>query len=468
MARILTIATASLVTLLISGPVLAAPPEKGTGQVPKGQVLKGQVLKGKAAFGGWRQDEPGVKRLLNLQDLPPAGGKPAQNFGEVVPGPAGAKPRVPEGFSVDQVVSGLTGPRVIRMAPNGDLFVADSASNTVRVYRIPAGSAKPEKDEVFARDLHQPYGIAFYPPGQNPEWVYIANSHSVVRYPYKSGDLTATGAPETIIERILWTHHWTRDIAFTSDGKRMLLAVGSGSNVALDMFPMPFVEGGLEAWIKTQPLGAAWDTEEKRADVLSYDPDGRNEKIVATGLRNCSGLTFQPVTNVPWCVVNERDELGDDTPFEYATQVKEGAFYGWPWYYIGSHEDPRHKGKRPDLKDKATVPDVLIQAHTAPLQIVFYEGNNFPADYRGSAFVTLHGSWNRGQRAGYKVVRLLFDGSGKPTGEVEDFMTGFVISDKQVWGRPVGVAVAQDGSLFVTEDGNGTIWRVTHQGSASR
>jgi glucose/arabinose dehydrogenase len=194
--------------------------------------------------------------------------------------------------------------------------------------------------------------------------------------------------------------------------------------------------------------------------VLSFDPDGKNEKIVATGLRNCAGITIQPATGLPWCVVNERDELGDNTPFEYATAVKDNAFYG-------SNEDPRHKGARPDLKGKVAVPDVLMQAHSAPLQIVFYEGNDFPSFYKGSAFVALHGSWNRTQRTGYKVVRLVFDSAGKPTGEYEDFMTGFVISDTRVWGRPVGVAVAQDGSLFVTEDGNGTIWRVSRQRTSS-
>jgi glucose/arabinose dehydrogenase len=162
------------------------------------------------------------------------------------------------------------------------------------------------------------------------------------------------------------------------------------------------------------------------------------------------------------------DGLGDDTPLEYATQVKEGAFYGWPWYYVSGNEDPRHKGARPDLKDKVTVPDVPMQAHSAPLQIAFYEGHDFPATYKGSAFVMLHGSWNRTQRTDYKVVRLLFDNAGYPTGAYEDFMTGLVISDKQVWGRPVGVAVAKDGSLFVTEDGNGTIWRVTYQPAVSR
>jgi glucose/arabinose dehydrogenase len=426
----------------------------------------GTLLKGKAAFGSWQQDKPGIRRLLTPRDLAPIG-KSTPNFSEVAPMPAGVRPQVPPGFSVEMVASGIASPRAIRLAPNGDLFVADSASNTVRVLRVPAGSATPTQNGVFASGLYQPFGIAFYPLGPNPEWIYIANSDSIVRFPYKNGDVMASGKPEQIVGRIPWVHHWTRDIVFSPDGKRLLLSVGSGSNAALDMFPEPLIKGGLQAWIKSQPLGAAWDTEERRADVLSYDPDGKNEKIVATGLRNCAGITIQPATGLPWCVVNERDELGDNTPFEYATAVKDNAFYGWPWYYIGSNEDPRHKGARPDLKGKVAVPDVLMQAHSAPLQIVFYEGNDFPSFYKGSAFVALHGSWNRTQRTGYKVVRLVFDSAGKPTGEYEDFMTGFVISDTRVWGRPVGVAVAQDGSLFVTEDGNGTIWRVSRQRTSS-
>lgn len=425
------------------------------------------TLKGAAAFGDWRKDKPGVRRLLTPQDLPPPLATPsAGNFPTIVPMPAGAKPSVPAGFSVEMVVSGLKSPRAIRVAPNGDLFVADSKTNTIRAYRLPPGNAKPAASEVFASGLYQPYGMAFYPPGANPQWVYIANSDSLVRVPYKNGDLKASGKPERIVERIPWVHHWTRDVVVSRDGKRILYSVGSGSNIALDMFRQP-LDMPFEEWKKTRPLGATWDTEERRADVLSFDPDGKNEKIVATGLRNCSGMTVQPGTGALWCVVNERDELGDDTPFEYATEVREGAFYGWPWYYIGSHEDPRHKGKRPDLKDKVTMPDVLIQAHSAPMQIAFYEADAFPPEYKGSAFVTLHGSWNRGQRTGYKVVRLPF-ANGKPTGEYEDFMTGFVVSEKEVWGRPVGVAVAKDGSLFVTEDGSGTIWRVSRQGATGR
>jgi glucose/arabinose dehydrogenase len=176
----------------------------------------------------------------------------------------------------------------------------------------------------------------------------------------------------------------------------------------------------LEEWIATQPLGAAWDTEERRADVLSFAPDGSALHIVATGLRNCAGMTIQPETGKLWCAVNERDGLGPDTPFEYVTSVQEGRFYGWPWYFVGAHEEPRLAGSRPDLADKVTVPDVLIQAHSAPLQIAFYESDAMP-EYKGSAFVTLHGSWNRDKRTGYKVVRVLFDEAGRPTGEYEDF-----------------------------------------------
>ena len=431
-----------------------------------GQRSDTSVLTGAAAFGDWRTDKPGVKRHLTPQDLPPpTTNASTQNFPDPAPMPAGAKPQVPAGFSAELVASGLKNARVIRTAPNGDLFVAESKGNQIRVIRPARGTAKPAANEVFLTGLSQPYGIAFYPPGSNPQWIYIGNDDSLVRVPYKNGDLKASGKPERLAGRIPWQHHWTRDVVVSNDGKRIFYAIGSGSNVALDMFPMP-LNMPFEEFKRTQPLGAAWDTEEKRGTVMAYNPDGTNERIFATGLRNCSGMTLQPATGQLWCVVNERDGIGDDTPFEYATTVREGAFYGWPWYYIGSNEDPRQKDKRPDLTGQATVPDVLIQAHSAPLQIAFYNADAFPADYKGSAFVTLHGSWNRGQRTGYKVIRLLFN-NGKPTGVYEDFMTGFVVSDKQVWGRPVGVTVANDGSLYVTEDGSGTIWRVSYSGRDS-
>ncbi|RRH95113.1 sorbosone dehydrogenase family protein [Mesorhizobium tamadayense] len=424
------------------------------------QAADQPLLTGEEAFGDWQADRPGVRRLIRPDDQPsPRIGRLASNAPGLADRPQGAKPTLPPGFSAELIASGIENPRVVRVAPNGDLFVADGEANRIRVYRLAAGSAKPAEKSIFAEDLSQPYGIAFYPPGDKPQWVYVANSDSVVRFPYRDGDLKASGEPETIVAEIPASYHWTRDIAFSPDGKTLHLSVGSGSNTAEDIGSRP--KGGLDRWVKSKPLGAAWGSEAGRADVLAFDPDGKNGRTVATGLRNCSGMTVQPATGALWCVVNERDELGDNVPFEYATTVKDGAFYGWPWYYIGDNEDPRHKGARPDLAGKVTMPDVLIQAHSAPLNMAFYEGGDFPADYKGDAFVTLHGSWNRNARTGYKVVRLKFK-DGKPTGEYEDFATGFVIAEDAVWGRPAGVAVAKDGALILTEDGNGTIWRVTY------
>jgi glucose/arabinose dehydrogenase len=420
-----------------------------------------KVLSGAEAFGSWQDDAPGVRRHITPDVLPKADtSAAASNTAQPVPRPEGVMPKVPEGFTVSEFATGIDNPRAIRVAPNGDVFVANSEVDEVLVFRPGEGDAKPEKSTFATEGLSQPYGIAFYPPGDNPEWVYVANSDGLVRFPYKTGDLKAIGAPETLVEGIPAEHHWTRDIVFTPDGKTLYYSVGSGSNVAEGMSKEP--EGGLDAWISGKALGATWGSEERRAQVLTFDPAGKSEATFATGLRNCAGMTLQPETNKVWCVVNERDDRGDNTPFEYATAVQQGAFYGWPWYYIGDNEDPSFKGARPDLAGKVTIPDVLFQAHSAPLGITFYEADAFPANYRGDAFVAMHGSWNRGTRTGYKVVRLPMDDAGKPSGEYEDFMTGFVVSDQDVWGRPVGVAVAKDGALLVTDDGSGTIWRVTH------
>jgi glucose/arabinose dehydrogenase len=212
---------------------------------------------------------------------------------------------------------------------------------------------------------------------------------------------------------------------------------------------------------KTGSIGEMGGVEKRRAMVLAFDPDGNHERPFATGLRNCSGLAIRPGTDELWCAVNERDMLGDDLPPDYAANVKQGSFYGWPWYYIGPHPDPTHAGERPDLADKVATPDALIQPHSAPLGIAFYEGAQFPAQFKGDAFVALHGSWNRSKLTGYKIIRLRFD-NGKPTGTYEDFITGFVLDNGHVWGRPAGVAVAKDGSLLFSEDGNGSIWRVSY------
>jgi glucose/arabinose dehydrogenase len=428
---------------------------------------KNRLMTGKSAMGDWRSDAPGVRRKLTLSDQPKPG-KSTQAEVHLVARPSNATLKVPEGFRAEMVETGFKQPRVIRRAPNGDMFIADSKAGQIRVLRMTAGSTKPEASRVFASGLSRPYGIAFYPPGATPQWMYVGVDDGVVRIPYSNGELAASGAPERIIERIPWAHHWTRDTAFSVDGSKLYLAVGSGSNVAQDMFPEPKEDGGLEAWKRNRALGEAWDTEEYRAMILSYNPDGTGQKVYATGLRNPAGITVRPSTGDLWAVINERDELGDDTPFEYATRVQEGKFYGWPWYYAGPTEDPRHQGKRPDLRDRVTNPDVYMQAHSAALQIAFYDGVSFPESYHDSAFVTLHGSWNREQRTGYKVVRLKFNPNGTPTGEYEDFITGFVLPNGNVWGRPVGVAVGPDGSLLITEDGSGSVWRVSYVGGETR
>jgi len=421
-------------------------------------------LTGEAAFGDWKADRPGSMRQFKPGDMPkPFITKSAANRPDKVSMADQTKPLVPQGFEVEMIASGIGNPRAARVAPNGDLFVADSSASQIRLYRLAEGGGAPVEDTVFARGLTRPYGIAFYPPDK-PQWVYVANTDSVVRFPYKDGDLSASGEAETIVEELPSGGHWTRDIAFSQDGKTLYVSVGSLSNLGSGMDATP--PDGLEAWVAKTAPGAAWGDEELRAGVLAFDPDGKNRRVFATGLRNCSGMAVQPDNGALWCAVNERDGLGDNVPFEFATTVKENGFYGWPWFYVGSNEEPRRKGERPDLANKVTVPDVLIQPHSAPLGITFHDGTGFPPGYAGSAFVALHGSWNRGVRTGYKVVRLPFK-DGKPTGAYEDFMTGFVLSDDEVWGRPVGVAVARDGSLIVTEDGSGTIWRVTWQSSRS-
>jgi glucose/arabinose dehydrogenase len=418
------------------------------------------TLTGAAALGDWTTDKPGVRRLLAAVDLPApsAPSQAASNPPAQRPRPAGAKPVVPAGFSVELYADELDTPRVIRVAPNGDVFVAESGANRIVVFRTSPALVRPAMS-VFAAGFEYPYGIAFYPPDK-PEWVYVAQTDRVVRFRYQAGDLKASGAPEVVIGDLPDGGHVTRDIAFSPDGKRLYLAVGSASNNAAERGFGTAPPEGIAAWEAAHGLGAAWSYETNRAGVLAYDSDGKNGRMYATGIRNCAGIAVQPGTGEVWCATNERDLLGDNLPPDYATRVKEGAFYGWPWFYIGNHEDPRHAGARPDLTAKLTVPDVLLQAHSAPLGIAFYDGTAFPAEYRGDAFVTLHGSWNRSRRTGYKVVRIPMK-DGRPTGEYEDFMVGFVVSNQAVWGRPVGVAVARDGSLLVSEDGSGTIWRVT-------
>jgi glucose/arabinose dehydrogenase len=416
-------------------------------------------LVGTAAFGDWRADKPGVSRLIKPEDLPKPGATPsAANVSRIVARPSSATPQVPAGFKIELFAEGLRGPRQMRVAPNGDIFVAETGAGNIRVLRAPDGSSKASTNEVYASGLNRPFGIAFYPNGDNPQWVYVANTDRVVRFPYHQGDTKAAQKPETVVAQLPHGYgHSTRDIVFTKDN-RMLISVGSASNDGEGMASPP---GELPEGSDKEPLGASWGSETDRAAVLTFDPDGKRLGIFAAGIRNCVGLAVHPATGDIYCSTNERDGMGDNLVPDYVTRVREGAFYGWPWFYIGNNEDPRHAGQRPDLKGKVTAPDVLIQAHSASLGLTFYNGKAFPAEYAGDGFAAEHGSWNRSKHTGYKVIRVRLK-DGVPTGEYQDFVTGFVINDSEVWARPVGVAVAHDGALLVSEDSNGTIWRVTH------
>jgi glucose/arabinose dehydrogenase len=439
----------------VGGSLLAAISPLAPSRIAAQGAQQAELLEGRAAFTDWSADRPGLRRRIRPSDLPPADLRASfANGVQIVRRPANQKPVVPPGFEISLFAEGLDEPRLIRAAPNGDIFVAESFAGRVRVLR-PSTPGTP-RNEVFASGLAGPFGIAFYPPGPDPEWVYVANTNSVVRFAYRNGDLTARGESETIVPRLPTGGHSTRDVAFSPDGSKMFVSVGSGSNAGERMGRLDPAE--LAAWTAQHPLGASWGNETDRADVLVFDPDGRNQRIYATGIRNCVGLAISPKGDL-WCSTNERDSIGDNVPPDYITRVREGAFYGWPWYYIGSNEDPRHKGERPDLKDKVTVPDVLLQAHSASLGLTFYNGTQFPAEYRGGLFAAEHGSWNRSKRAGSKVIRVIMR-NGEPTGEYEDFATGFVVSDASAWGRPVGVTVTPDGALYVSDDAGGTIWRI--------
>ena len=402
------------------------------------------VTTGSAAFASYKDEKPGNFRKITVADLPqPYATKGVSNSPTLVPKPADAWPLAPEGFKVELYAEKLSGPREIRSAPNGDLFVSESMSGEVEVFRGIGSDGKPKEKSTFVTGLKNNFGIAFYPLGANPKWIYLANTHSVVRYPYHNGDLKAIGAPETIIPELpAGGGHWTRDLAFSPDGTKLFVSVGSASNVDdPDTHPKEF----------------------HRANILQYTPEGKFVKIYAAGIRNPVGIAVNPATGQLWCSTNERDMLGDNLVPDYITSVKEDGFYGWPWYYMGDHHDPRLPGKHPELEGKVTVPDVLLQPHNASLQLMFYEGKQFPKKYKGDIFAAEHGSWNKSERVGYEVIRVPLD-NGKAHGEYQDFLTGFVTPDGNVWGRPVGVATAPDGSLLVTDDGYNAIWRVSYTG----
>jgi glucose/arabinose dehydrogenase len=394
-------------------------------------------------MGDWTTDAPGVRRKITVADLPrPYETKSAENDARLVERPSGASPRVPSGFRVATLATGLENPRMVRVAPNGDVFVAESQANRVRLLRDADGDGKPEVVSTFAEGLNLPFGIAFHPPS-DPKWVYVANTDAIIRFPYVAGDTKARGPAQTVYDkvsgggRLHGGGHWTRDIVFSRDGSKMYLSVGSHSNNSDDA------------------------AEARRARIFELSPDGTGERVYAWGIRNPVGLAVHPDTGELWTSVNERDELGEDLVPDYITHVKDGGFYGWPWFYLGPNQDPRHAGKHPELRDKVIVPDVLVQSHSASLGMTFYRGTQFPASYRGSAFAAQHGSWNRARRTGYKVILVPLE-NGHATGEYVDFMTGLVTPDGGVWGRPVAVAETREGALLVTDDAGGVVWRVSY------
>lgn len=402
------------------------------------------LLTGEKAQGDWRTDAPGVRRKISLDDMPePYATKSVDNGPKMVKRSEGASPKVPAGFKVNVFADDLKKPRQMAVAPNGDVFVAESRSDRVRVLRDSDGDGKADQSEIFADGLSQPFGIAFFPPGDKPTYVYVANTDSVVRFPYDTGDMKAKDDPVTLVDNISGGGqlrgggHWTRDVVFSEDGQTMYVSVGSKSNVSDN------------------------EAEQRRARIFSYTPDGKNEQVFATGIRNAVGLAINPETGALWASVNERDGLGDHLVPDYVSSIKKGGFYGWPWYYLGDHQDPRHEGKHPELKGKVIVPDVLLQSHTASLGMTFYTGDQFPAEYKNDAFAAQHGSWNRKHRTGYKVIQVPME-NGKATGEYVDFLTGFVTDEGHVWGRPVAVREAKDGSLLVSDDGGDVIWRVSY------
>jgi len=396
-------------------------------------------------FTDFRYEKPGTTRRITAKDLPqPYATQSADNAPKQVGRPNDVWPVAPAGFKVELYGSGLDNPRTLITAPNGDIFLAESDPGRIRVFRGITSDGKPEQSAIYASGLKRPYGLAFYPPGADPQYLYVGNEREVVRFAFHSGDLKASGAAEHVADLPGPGGHWTRAVVFSQDGKKMFVAVGSGSNVDDP---------------DTKPR------EKNRADILWCDPANCQLRVYAYGIRNAGGgLAINPQTSELWCSVNERDGLGDNLVPDYITHVQEGGFYGWPWWYIGGHQDPRHKGKHPELKDKAIVPDVLLQPHNASLEMTFYEGQQFPAEYKGDIFAAEHGSWNKSVRVGYEVIRVPLHQQADASGEYEDFLTGFVLPDGNAWGRPVGVTVAQDGSLLVSDDGSNSIWRVSYNG----
>ena len=435
----------SYVETMGPGPQSSAVPNAAPAAPPEAMTSTIKAPPAKPPFTDFRYEWPGKSRKITAKDLPaPYATESARNGPDVVARPANVWPVTLPGFKVELYAGGLDNPRLMRTAPNGDIFLAESQPGRIRVFRGMTSDGKAEQSAVFAEGLKDPYGTAFYPPGPDPQWVYIGSTAELVRFPYHNGDLRASGPPQHIADLPAGGGHWTRAVEFSKDGSRMFVAVGSASN---------------DDDSDTHPA------EHDRADILVCDPANCTLKVYAYGIRNAGGgIRVNPQTGELWCSTNERDALGDNLVPDYITHVEEGGFYGWPWWYIGPNQDPRQKGKHPELKDKVIVPDVLLQPHNASLEITFYDGKQFPDEYQGDIFASEHGSWNRAVRAGYEVIRVPLHQSGHASGDYEDFVTGFVLPNGDVWGRPVGITVAPDGSLLVSDDGSNSIWRVSYTG----
>jgi glucose/arabinose dehydrogenase len=383
-------------------------------------VIAGTAVVAGANVRGWRALV--MARLFRVDNHP-----------IVATPPSGFRPRVPPGFRAEIVATRFNTPRWLAFAPNGDLFVAESGAGRLLRLTFSADGSRVASTDVFADGLTQPFGIAFL-----DEFVYVANTNELVRYHYDPATSARLGSAEHVLDLpgFGYRQHWTRSVAVDRRGHRLFVSVGSASNVSVE-------------------------SDVRRGAILAVSPDGRGARVYANGLRNAVGLALNPTDDRLWATVNERDNLADDVPNDFFTHIADGGFYGWPFSYLGAHRDDRVPG-RPDSVGRAIVPDVLLGAHVAPLQFAFYQDAQFPPRYREGAFIAEHGSWNRKIRSGYDVVFVPFQ-NGNPSGPPESFLSGFVPDPGQkiVYGRPVGVAVAPDGSLFISDDGCDVIWRVS-------
>ncbi|MEX2261482.1 MAG: PQQ-dependent sugar dehydrogenase [Bryobacteraceae bacterium] len=362
--------------------------------------------------------------------LPPPFATPSStNRPRVIQRPAGVDLKVPQGFSIEVFAEGFEKPRFMTYGPGGEILISDSADKGT-VYVM-----KPEPRKALITGLYRPFGLAFW-----KDYLYVAEPGSLKRYKYNAKTMSVGKGEEVVSMKGFEKGHWTRSILFDRDGRKMYLSVGSGSNVDTGEDP-------------------------RRATISRYNPDGSGEEIFASGLRNVIGLRWYPGTETLWAAVQERDGLGDDLVPDYFTAIKQGGFYGWPYAYVGSNEDPRNKGKNPEAVKKTIVPDVLLGAHVAVLDHIFYTGKQFPAEYQGGAFLAYHGSWNRSKRVGQSIHFLPFK-NGRPVGQPREFLTGWMLGpDKvEVWGRPVGLLQMTDGGLLVSDDGGNKVWRISYKG----